>query len=204
MRGVLNWKGGMAAVALTLSLGAAGVTQAQQPLTVPMAVTENRAPGVAGQTTITPLGNNQIRVDARLTGLQPNAEHAFHIHSAPGAVCDNNAPVTYPLTNVRADASGVGTSSTTVTLVADRPVNANNAYVNAHQGASPPGQGVICGNITTSFTFQAGGGQAAGAPRTGTGFGQGAGGTSAALFGGVAALLVLAGGAGLRVIGRRR
>ncbi len=67
-------------------------------------------------------------------------------------MCDNNAPVTYPLDNVKVDASGVGTSSTVVTLTADKPVTANNAYVNVHTGATPPGQGIICANITQSYT----------------------------------------------------
>src|SRR3712207_8446672 len=57
---------------------------------------------------------------------------------------------TYPLTEVRVDANGVGTSSTTVTLRADAPVTAGNAYVNVHEGATPPGVGVIRSEEHTS------------------------------------------------------
>lgn len=155
------------------ALGGAGAVHAQQPqpATYPMSVTENRAPGAAGQVTITPVGPGQIRVDIRVTGLQPNAEHAAHIHTAQGARCDTGAPVTYPLTNVRVDAAGVGTSSTVVQLTADKPVQANNAYVNVHRAANPPGEGIICANITQTYTVEtvraAAGAQAPAAPRTG-------------------------------------
>lgn len=157
------------------ALGGVEVAQAQQPqpATFPMSVTENRAPGATGQVTITPVGTGQIRVDIRVTGLQPNAEHAAHIHTAQGARCDTGAPVTYPLTNVRVDASGVGTSSTVVQLTADKPVQANNAYVNVHRAATPPGEGIICANITMTYTVEtvraAAGAQPPAAPRTGTG-----------------------------------
>lgn len=157
------------------ALGGAGAVHAQQPqpATYPMSVTENRAPGAAGQVTITPVGPGQIRVDIRVTGLQPNAEHAAHIHTAQGARCDTGAPVTYPLTNVRVDAAGVGTSSTVVQLTADKPVQANNAYVNVHRAANPPGEGIICANITQTYTVEtvraAAGAQAPAAPRTGAG-----------------------------------
>src|ERR671915_218568 len=92
------------------------------------------APGAGGQVTMTPLPNNQVRVDIRATGLPAGEQRAAHIHTAQGARCDTGAPVTYPLTNVSVDAGGVGTSTTTITLTADRPVQANNAYVNVHQG----------------------------------------------------------------------
>lgn len=215
MRNRWRWKHGVAAVVLAASLGGAATARAQQPLTIPMAVTENRAPGAAGQSTITPLGNNQIRVDIRLTGLQANAEHAAHIHIAQGAVCDNGAPIVYPLTNVRADASGVGTSTSTITVTADKPIPANNAYVNVHQAANPPGPGAICGNITASFAAQAGAtaGAAAGAgatgqaqptpPRTGAGIPGGAD-TSGWGLAGLAALVLALGGAGIRMVTRRR
>ncbi len=214
MRRLFSWKSGVAAAVLMLGMGVSGAVQAQQPVTIPMTVTDNRAPGVAGQTTMTPLPNNQVRVDIRLTGLAANAEHAAHIHTAQGARCDTNAPVTYPLTNVRADGAGVGTSTTTVTLTAAQPVNANNAYVNVHQGATPPGQGVICGNITTNFVVAGGapaaggpapaGGQPGATPRTGTGIAQGANGAYGWVLGGFAALLLLAGGVSARAVSRRR
>ena len=211
------WTSGViAAVGLVLGLGVARVSQAQQPAGLDFDVTENRLPGADGTGTITPLPNNQIRVDIRLTGMPPNGEHAAHIHTAQGARCDTNAPVTYPLTNVRVDAAGVGTSSTTVTLTADRPVQANNAYVNVHQGATPPGAGVVCANVTTSFTASGGtaptagqpqaAGQAAALqsmPRTGSGGPQGDT-PSGWMAAGLASLLVLLGSAGVVAMRRRQ
>jgi hypothetical protein len=145
-------------VALSLGLGAAGRAAAQQAAMYPLTVTQNRVPGATGQVTITPLPNNQLQVDIHITGLPPTpSSRAAHIHTAQGAVCDNNAPVTYPLSNVTVDASGNGTSSSVVTLLADKPITANNAYVNIHEQASPPGQGVICANITQSYPMQASG-----------------------------------------------
>jgi CHRD domain len=169
MHGSRWGKGALALGGLITTLMLAGSVAAQQPLTLPMTITENRIQGATGQATLTPLGNNQLRVDIRITGLQPNNQHAAHIHTAQGAMCDNNAPVTYPLTNVSVDGSGTGTSTTTVTLAADKPVQANNAYVNVHQMATG-GPGVICANVTTSFVVgQAPATAAAAAPRVGTG-----------------------------------
>jgi hypothetical protein len=167
------------AVTLALALGSVRASWAQQPATLTFTVTENRVPGAAGTGTITPLPNNQIRVDVRLTGMQPNSEHAMHIHVAPGARCDNNAPVVYPLTSVMVDGAGVGTSTSTITLRPERPVQAGNAYINVHQDPMVPSPGVICANIDTTFAASAAasGAGSAGAPtpaggalpRTGTG-----------------------------------
>jgi hypothetical protein len=143
--------------------------QASGPATYPMTVTMNRVPGATGQVTITPLGNNQIRVEINITGLPPSpSARAAHIHTAPGAMCDNNAPVTYPLNDVMIDSSGHGTSTTTVTLTPDKPVEANNAYVNVHEESSPPGPGVICANITQSYTAGGTSAPATGAAPSGT------------------------------------
>lgn len=201
-----RWRPALLVLAALLGAFAAGTARAQQPqqATFPMTVTENRAPGAAGQVTITPVGPGQIRVDIRVTGLQPNAEHAAHIHTAQGARCDTGAPVTYPLTNVRVDASGVGTSSTVVQLTADKPVQANNAYVNVHRAATPPGEGIICANITVTYTAEtvrAAGAQAPAAPRTGTGPLIERGGWAWALAGLAAFLLT---GAGALARARRR
>ncbi len=66
----------------------------------------------------------------------------------------------------------MGTSSTVVQLTADKPVQANNAYVNVHRAANPPGEGIICANVTQTYTVEtvqaAAGAQAPAPPRTGT------------------------------------
>jgi CHRD domain len=152
MRVPIVWKaGGLLAALLALCLVASSAARAQQPITITMSVTENREPGLMGMATITPLPNNQLRVDLRITGLPANdTARPAHIHTAQGARCDTGAPVTYPLEDVSVNAMGVGTSSSVITLTADRPVTANNAYVNVHNPAQM-GRGVICGNITVTL-----------------------------------------------------
>lgn len=207
--------GGLAAAGFLAVLSVAGIAQAQQAATFNMSITENRIQGATGQVTMTPLGNDQARVDIRITGLQPNNQHAAHIHTAQGAQCDTNAPVTYPLTNVSVDGSGVGTSTTTITLTADKPVQANNAYVNVHQMAMG-GPGVICANVTQSYvaggagaTGGAGGAGGAGAqtpsalPQTGTG-GLTEQTSAAWLLAGLASLIAVFGGTGALAVVRRR
>jgi hypothetical protein len=145
------------------------VTGAQTPLTIQMAPTKGVEPGLTGSTTITPLGNNQFKVDITVNGLKPNDDRAAHIHS-PGTDttdpngCDTGGPVVYPLTDVKADASGKGASTTTVTLDPAKGTPTTGWYVNVHTGAGAnTGAGVICGKITTSLATAAGGGAAAGA-----------------------------------------
>jgi hypothetical protein len=146
------WKGGGLLAAIVALGFATGVAWAQgAPITVPMSVTENREPGLTGLATLTPLGNGQYRVEIRMSGLPPNdTARPAHIHTAAGARCDTGAPVTYPLTSVTVDADGDGTSVTTITVTADRPVTANNAYLNVHNPAQM-GRGVFCGNITVTL-----------------------------------------------------
>jgi hypothetical protein len=151
--------------------------------------------------TITPLGNDQVRVEIRVTGLQANNQHAAHIHTAQDARCDNNAPITYPLTNVSVDGSGAGTSTTTVTLTADKPVQANNAYVNVHQMATG-GPGVICANVTASFVAGQAAAGAAAAPRVGTGGPVAADQPASWMLAALAAALLL-GGSGVLGLARR-
>jgi hypothetical protein len=141
-------------LALALSLGLTGGVGAQQPATLDFTVTENRVPGADGAGTITPLPDGQLRVELRLTGLPPNGEHAAHFHVAEGARCDTNAPVVYPLTTVRVDGAGVGTSATTVTLRPEQPLRAGHAYLNVHQSPTG-GPGVICANVDASFAAPA-------------------------------------------------
>lgn len=203
---------GMVAAGFLAVLSIAGIAQAQQPATFQMSITENRVQGATGQVTMTPTGNNQARVDIRITGLPPNNEHAAHVHTAQGARCDTNAPVTYPLTNVSVDGSGVGTSTSTITLTDDKPINANNAYVNVHQ-LPTGGPGVICADVTQTYTVAAAGGAggtggAAGQtpsalPQTGTG-GLTEEASGGWMLAGLATLAVLFGGTGALAAARRR
>jgi len=164
---ILRRGGAALTAALTLGFALATVAHAQggQAVSVPMSVTEDREPGLTGSTTLTPLGGGMWRVDITIAGLPPNDPgRAAHIHTAAGARCDTGAPVTYPLTNVAVDGSGRGTSTTTITVTSDKPVQANNAYVNVHTTAQG-GPGVICGDITVNIGAAApagGAGQPAG------------------------------------------
>jgi hypothetical protein len=202
-----------ALLALTVGLMAAISVGAQQPAPLDFSVTENRVPGADGAGTITPLPGGQLRVELRLTGLPPNGEHAAHFHIAEGARCDTNAPVVYPLTTVRVDGAGVGTSATTVTLRPEQPLRAGHAYLNVHQNPTG-GPGVICANVDASFAAPAapaspGGGQTpSAASRTGTGLQADpplpGGWLGALLLGGLVGLAGLAGFATLAASQRQR
>lgn len=204
MHSLRSWTAGimvMIAVAVVLGMSTIPGAQAQQPTPLDFNVTENRVPGADGTGTMTALPGNQLRVDVRLTGMPPNGEHAMHIHIAEGARCDTNAPIVYPLNNVRVDAAGLGTSTTTVTVRPDQPIRAGHAYVNVHQGPSLPSPGVICANIDATFTATAGAATPA-MPANGVG-GVGADHASLPWAIGALAVIVLLGGIWVRSRVRR-
>lgn len=204
-------------LAAALFAGSVALTQnasAQGPATIPMSVTENREPGLSGSATMTQVSGNDYRVEIRMSGLPPNdAARPAHIHGAPGAQCDNNAPITYPLSNVTVDGSGNGTSVSTITITADKPIVAGQTYINVHNPAQG-GRGVFCGNISTNVSAAGTGGpapapggqaQPGALPRTGVGLqadSEVGGSTFAALA--VAALAIVIVGAGATLITRTR
>ncbi len=153
----------LASLALSLS---AVVVHAQQPTTITMTPTLTREAGLAGTVTITPAGPNQVTVAIRVTGLKPNDVRASHIHK-PGTEttfgpCDTNGAVVYPLPDVKADASGVGTNSATVTFDPAKGIPTAGWYVNVHTGSgASTGLGVICGKIAASLGTAAAAGAAA-------------------------------------------
>ncbi len=154
---------------LALSLSAVAV-HAQQPTTITMTPTLDRGAGLAGTVTVTPAGANQVTVAIRVTGLKPNDMRSSHIHS-PGTdtasgPCDTGGAVVYPLPDVKADASGVGTNSATVTFDAAKGIPTAGWYFNVHEGnGANTGKGVICGKITASLGTAAAG--AAASPAAG-------------------------------------
>lgn len=158
--------GGLFVLASLVLSFTAVVAHAQQPLTITMTPTADRGTGLAGTVTVTPAGTNQVKVDIRITGLKPDDERSAHIHS-PGTgtdVCDTGGPVVYPLTNVKADASGVGTSTTNVTFDPAKGIPTTGWYFNVHVGAGAnTGLGVICGKGPASLTAAAGAAPAAAA-----------------------------------------
>lgn len=92
-------------------------------------------------------GSNRLMVTMRLTGLAPNSTHPAHIHTGS---CTQDGPVLYPLANVVANASGIGTSTTTVSGVGGG-IPAQGWYINVHNGPglSPAVQyePIACGNV---------------------------------------------------------
>lgn len=204
--------GVIALAAVLFGISAFGIAHAQQPsITLQMKVTENRAPGAVGTVTLTALSATSGRVDTRITGLAPNATFMSHIHASANAVCDNGQPVVYPLTPVRSDAAGVGTSTTTITINPNTPIRPQLAYVNVHEANGAPGQGIICADVTSDFSVQlnaaAQGGAAGGAtpaqPRVGTGSASESV-TRGWMIAGLAVLAVVFGGAGTLAVVRRR
>ncbi|SRR5579883_2146482 len=167
-------------VAVALAAGSLLVVQAQTATTIPMVPTGDTT--LSGSVVITPQGGNQVKVDITVNGLKPNDDRASHIHS-PGngpvqANCDSNGPVVYPLNDVKADASGKGTSSTTITVDPSKGIPTAGWYVNVHQGAAPNvGSGVICARIAAPVV--SGAAAAAPSPAAGGGAPAGTGGTAA-------------------------
>jgi hypothetical protein len=98
---------------------------------------------VIGSATITQAGSG-IRVAVKLSGLNSNQQSAGHIHTGK---CGQQGPVVFPLNNIAADASGAGSSDTTLPDVPYNQVTNGTYYVQYHVQVSPPGKQISCGNI---------------------------------------------------------
>lgn len=93
-----------------------------------------------GQVSFTQIGGGMVMVEAKISGLKPNAEHGFHIHAVADCSGDgtktgvhfnpaNNAHI-HPgqphrhagaLFNLRTDANGVGTLRQDVNTISLKP-----------------------------------------------------------------------------------
>lgn len=71
----------------------------------------------------------QLTVSVSLSGLAAGSVHAAHIHSGS---CQVQGPVVYSLPDLVADAAGVATVTTTLTVASPPP--ASGWYVNVHDG----------------------------------------------------------------------
>jgi hypothetical protein len=98
---------------------------------------------VTGSATITAVDSG-IRVNVKLTGLNPNQQSAGHIHTGK---CGQQGNVVIPLNNISADASGAGSSETTLPNASFNEVTNGTYYVQYHIQVSPPGRQISCGNI---------------------------------------------------------
>lgn len=121
---------------------------------------------VTGSATIEAAGTG-TRVIVKLNGLNPNQQSAGHIHTGK---CGQQGNVIFPLNNISADASGTGTSDTTLPNVPYSEVTNGTFYVQYHIQVSPPGRQISCGNILVPANAQGGNpGNVTSLP--GTGFG---------------------------------
>ncbi|MEO6891856.1 MAG: CHRD domain-containing protein [Ktedonobacteraceae bacterium] len=94
---------------------------------------------------------HMLTVKISLVGLAPSSTHPAHIHAGS---CSNEGKVIYPLQNIVADAHGVGTATTMVSV--PQGIAASGWYVNVHNGPglSPADQflPIVCGDIANANT----------------------------------------------------
>lgn len=94
---------------------------------------------------------HMLTVKISLVGLAPSSTHPSHIHAGS---CSNQGNVLYPLQNIVADAHGVATATTTVSVPNGIP--ATGWYVTVHNGPglSPSDQflPIVCGDVSNSNT----------------------------------------------------
>jgi hypothetical protein len=95
----------------------------------------------------------KLKVTLTLSGLVPDSKHIAHIHQ--GTCEAQGAGVLYPLEPVVADASGKGTSTTTVDQVTSIP--SAGWYINVHLGATMDDLStqtgfdpITCGNVVAA------------------------------------------------------
>lgn len=176
---------------LVLMFASVSFTFAQSARTAsgPMSALNNS--GVTGSFTITEVvPTNDITVQVTFKGFQPNSAHAGHIHSGS---CEKQGGVVFPLPTAKADASGNATISWPVSHITFEEILRDPYYVNFHQSDNPPGDGIVCGNITgasiadtTAVTPNA----PTGAPAAGFGNNSGDGNLNLYLLGGLVIVLI--------------
>jgi hypothetical protein len=125
--------------------------------TTPGAPTITPTPRVQ-RVAVEPMGGSGVSAEASLrevgaqTSVQftirdgpPNATLAAHIHQGS---CQQQGPVVLPLEQIITDATGIGTSVTTVAMPI-RSLQDGQHYVQAHAPGVTPGPPVACGDIGT-------------------------------------------------------
>ncbi len=152
---------------LLLLLATMSVALAQTAPSVTLDMKAVSGSKVTGTAVITQAGNG-ITVSVKLSGFDPNTSHDGHIHSG---TCEQQGGVVFPLTTIKADASGAGSADTTLPNASFATVSDGKHYVQYHTASNPPGQQVSCANIPAAKAGQGGGTTTtpAGAPATGFG-----------------------------------
>lgn len=95
--------------------------------------------------------SHMLTVKIALAGLAPSSMHPSHIHTGS---CSNQGNVIYPLQNIVADAHGVATATTMVSI--PKGIPASGWYVNVHNGPglTPADQflPIVCGDVANTNT----------------------------------------------------
>jgi hypothetical protein len=78
-----------------------------------------------------------------LSGLQPGNSYASHIHAGD---CSTEGKMLYPLNNVVTDATGSGTTTTTINNIADG-IPASGWDITIHSGPTAAASRLLCGNV---------------------------------------------------------
>lgn len=96
---------------------------------------------VSGTAEITDDGGGTSTVAVTLTGLEPNTEHAGHVHVGS---CADQGGIVVVLDPITADSDGNGTAVT-----ADVPDDqlTTDFYIQYHVDLDPPGAPIACGDI---------------------------------------------------------
>lgn len=93
--------------------------------------------------------SHMLKVKIALVGLAPSSTHPSHIHTGS---CSNQGGVIYPLQPLVADAHGVASATTMVSV--PKGIPASGWYVNVHNGPglSPSDQflPIVCGDVSNS------------------------------------------------------
>ena len=89
-------------------------------------------------------GGGQTTVTLSLSGLDANGTHVNHIHKGS---CASQGGVEFTLTELKADADGKATATTTVSKTVDELVNGD-FYIQPH-AVNFPAPGITCGDIVS-------------------------------------------------------
>jgi hypothetical protein len=99
--------------------------------------------GVAGTATVGGQGQ-QTQVAVSLTGLQPETPHSGHVHQGS---CESLGPPVAPLQDVRADSTGAGTSTSTLSVAMETVMNGQHVIAYHQAAGANAGAPVTCGAI---------------------------------------------------------
>jgi len=145
-----------AGLLLTLMLILAACGTSQQTTDPSLPSSTNQANQAHATLKHTPTGTSELKwsaasqtltVTVKLIGLAPNSTHPAHIHKGD---CNSDGATVFPLDPIKADATGVGTSETTITQDA-KAIPESGWYINVHNGPDMTTDlqkaSIACGNI---------------------------------------------------------